>query len=78
MFDHPTNVRAPATWYTMDTPFAYLSATLALDKEPLQTMNLTLTYGVAVWDGTTPKKKVEEAYQRWLKLVEPLVANTGK
>ncbi|MBM3289268.1 MAG: hypothetical protein FJY92_03880 [Candidatus Hydrogenedentes bacterium] len=77
MFDHPTNVRAPATWYTMDTPFAYLSATLALDKEPLQAMNLVLTYGVAAWDGTTPKEKVEEVYQQWLKLVEPLVASAA-
>ncbi|MCC6156285.1 MAG: PmoA family protein [Candidatus Hydrogenedentes bacterium] len=77
MFDHPTNERHPATWYTMDTPFAYLSATLALDKEPLQKMNLTLTYGVAAWDGTKTKEEVEEMYQRWLKLVEPLVAPTA-
>ena len=77
MFDHPTNERHPATWYTMDTPFAYLSATLALDKEPLQKMNLTLTYGVAAWDGTKTKDEVEEIYQRWLKLVEPLVAPTA-
>ncbi len=77
MFDHPTNERHPATWYTMDTPFAYLSATLALDKEPLQKMNLTLTYGVAAWDGTKTKEEVEEIYQRWLKLVEPLVAPTA-
>lgn len=77
MFDHPTNERHPATWYTMDTPFAYLSATLALDKEPLQKIDLTLTYGVAAWDGTKTKEEVEEMYQRWLKLVEPLVASTA-
>ncbi|MCC6796304.1 MAG: PmoA family protein [Candidatus Hydrogenedentes bacterium] len=77
MFDHPTNERHPATWYTMDTPFAYLSATLALDKEPLQKKDLTLTYGVAAWDGTKTKEEVEEMYQRWLKLVEPLVASTA-
>ncbi|NUM54185.1 MAG: PmoA family protein [Candidatus Hydrogenedentes bacterium] len=77
MFDHPTNERHPATWYTMDTPFAYLSATLALDKEPLQKMELVLTYGVAVWDGTKTKVEVEAVYQRWLKLVEPLVAPTA-
>lgn len=77
MFDHPSNERHPATWYTMDTPFAYLSATLALDKEPLQKIDLTLTYGVAAWDGTKTKVEVEEIYQRWLKLVEPLVAPTA-
>lgn len=77
MFDHPTNERHPATWYTMDTPFAYLSATLALDKEPLQKLDLVLTYGVASWDGTKTKEEVEAVYQRWLKLVEPLVASTA-
>lgn len=74
MFDHPTNERHPATWYTMDTPFAYLSATLGLDKAPLQKLDLTLTYGVAVWDGKVTKDQVQQTYQRWLKLVEPLVA----
>ena len=78
MFDHPTNERHPATWYTMDTPFAYLSATLALDTESLQKADLTLTYGVAAWDGTKTKENVEEVYQRWLKLVEPLAANAER
>ena len=77
MFDHPSNERHPATWYTMETPFAYLSATLALDKEPLQKLDLVLTYGVAAWDGRVSKEKIEETYQRWLKLVEPLVASTA-
>lgn len=74
IFDHPANERYPATWYTMDTPFAYLSATLGLDKAPLQKLDLTLTYGVAAWDGAVTKEQVEEIYQRWLKLAGPLVA----
>ena len=61
----------------METPFAYLSATLALDKEPLQKLDLVLTYGVAAWDGRVSKETVEETYQRWLKLVGPLVASTA-
>jgi hypothetical protein len=76
MFDHPTNERHPATWFTMDTPFAYLSATLDLNRRPLQKLDLVLTYGVAVWDGHVTKEQVEETYQRWLALVEPLVAST--
>lgn len=76
IFDHPTNERHPATWYTMDTPFAYLSATLDLNREPLQKLDLFLTYGVAVWDGHSTEEQIEETYQRWLKLVEPLVAAT--
>jgi hypothetical protein len=35
IFDHPPNVHSPATFFTMKRPFAYLSATQALDKEPL-------------------------------------------
>jgi hypothetical protein len=32
---HPSNPRGHATYFSMLTPFAYLSATQALDKEPL-------------------------------------------
>jgi hypothetical protein len=32
---HPANARGDATYFSMLTPFAYLSATQALDKEPL-------------------------------------------
>lgn len=31
----PANARGPATYFTMRTPFAYLAATQALDKQPL-------------------------------------------
>ena len=36
MFDHPTNVRHPANWFTMTEPFAYLCATLGLQHETLK------------------------------------------
>lgn len=68
MFDHPDNPR-PATWFTMKTPFAYLSATLALHAEPLrleQGKVLTLRYGVAVSDGAVEPAAVERVYAAWL------------
>ncbi|MEW6744927.1 MAG: DUF6807 family protein [Planctomycetota bacterium] len=75
MFDHPLNPRSPARWFTMATPFAYLSATLNLYKvtrsigrgEPLD-----LCYGVAAWDGHRHASEIETAYQRWLALENPL------
>ncbi len=73
MFDHPSNARHPATWFTMRDPFAYMSATLNLWKEPL-TINagqsLELCYGVAVWDGRIEPAKIDAMYQQWLKLSE--------
>ena len=35
LFDHPSNARSPAVFFTMKRTFAYLSATQALDKAPL-------------------------------------------
>lgn len=35
LFGHPTNARGDAWFFTMRTPFAYLSATQNLDQEPL-------------------------------------------
>ena len=35
IFDHPSNPRHPNKMFTLDTHFAYLSATLNLLKEPL-------------------------------------------
>ena len=68
MFDDPKNVRQPATWFTMEKPFAYLSATLALHKEPLEVVagkSLILRYGVAVCDGRLGSEDIEELYRKW-------------
>ena len=35
IFGHPANVRGPAAFFTMKRPFAYLSATQGLEREPL-------------------------------------------
>ncbi len=69
MFDHPENVRAPATWFMMSAPFAYLSATIALYKEPLKLergKTLVLKYGVAVWDGRPDDAMIGQTCARWV------------
>ena len=72
MFDHAKNPRHPARFLTMTAPFAYLSATLNLAKQPL-TLGagepVRLDYGVALWDGQIPAPQIEALYQRWHKLV---------
>jgi len=77
MFDSPANVR-PAWWFIMAKPFAYMSATLNLHREPLVVeagKPLTLTYGVAVWDGKVKAEEIEKLYARWLELVKPALAS---
>jgi len=71
MFDHPRNERHPATWFMMNKPFAYLSATLALHEQPLKVESgnpLVLRYAVALWDGRIEDAKIEELYKRWAAL----------
>ena len=76
MFDHPQNPRHPATWFTMTRPFAYLSATLNLHKEPLKVASgkpLVLRYAVALWDGRVETEQINQLYRRWsAKQCEPL------
>ena len=70
MFDDPKNPRHPATWFTMDAPFAYLAATLNLSKEPLPIESaepLTLRYAVAVWDGDVGPEKIGKLYGQLVK-----------
>lgn len=69
MFDHPENPRHPATWFTMAKPFAYLTATLDLNRRPLKVDAadaLSLRYGVALWDGHVGSRKIEDLYRRWV------------
>jgi hypothetical protein len=68
MFDHPKNPRHPATFFTMTKPFAYLSATLNLHKEPLKVVSgkpLVLRYAVTVWDGKVKAERIEKLYRLW-------------
>jgi hypothetical protein len=71
MFDDPKNPRHPAKMFTMSKPFAYLSATLNLWKEPMELKcgaEMDLCYGVAVCDGKLAAADIEKLYQRWLTL----------
>lgn len=67
MFDAPENPR-PATWFTMAEPFAYLSATLKLHKEPMTLKSdrpLEVCYGIAAWDGRIDAARIDETCQMW-------------
>lgn len=65
MFDAPENPR-PALWFTMTEPFAYLSATINLHREPLEVEGeFVLDYGVALWDGEASVQAIETAYETW-------------
>ncbi len=67
MFGYPANPRHPTTWFTMASPFAYLSATLNLHEEPLVMsagQPLTLRYAVVAWDGRVGVEEIGSAY-RW-------------
>ena len=66
MFDHPKNAR-PAHFFTM-RPFAYLSATINLWKEPVELKAgapFDLRYGVALWDAEIDAAQVAEVYKAW-------------
>ncbi len=66
MFDDPENARHPAIWFTMDNPFAYLSATLGLKKEPMKIeagKPLRLRYAVALWDGRVSAEVIQSVYE---------------
>jgi len=70
MFGHPDNLRHPTQWFTMTKPFAYLSATLNLHREPLKVTSdkpLVLRYAAAVWDNRVENEQIEKVYNRWVK-----------
>ena len=69
LFDHPANPRHPNRMFTMAKPFAYLSATLNLWKEPLALQPgqpLRLCYGIALFDGAPAAAEIEKLNQLWL------------
>lgn len=70
MFGHPQNVRGPTSWFTMTKPFAYLSATMNLHKQPLKVASdkpLVLRYAVALWDGAVPDEQIDRVYRQWVR-----------
>ena len=72
MFDAPRNPR-PVLWFTMQTPFAYLSATTNTwhDTMVLKAGEpVCFRYGVAVWDGEQDAASVDALYKRWLQFLQ--------
>jgi hypothetical protein len=72
LFDHPQNPRR-VQFFTMMRPFAYLSATLNLWKQPLEVKSaapLDLCYGIAVWDGQVEAGQIETLYRKWIELLK--------
>jgi len=68
MFDHPANARHPAEWFTMTKPFAYMSATLGLEKAPMTLpagQDLRLRWAVALWDGHVAAEAVDAEWTAW-------------
>jgi len=71
VFDAPKNPR-PMSAFTMGEAgqsFAYISATVDLDKEPImleKDASLSFEYGVAVWEGKQSTEDVEKVYRFWL------------
>jgi len=82
MFGLPANVRAPTLWFAMSGPFAYLSATIGLYKEPLKIQRgkpLVLAYGVAVWDGRPDDATIAMTCARWVaRMQRPSAAEAAK
>ncbi len=81
MFGSPRNVRSPTLWFVMSAPFAYLSATTGLYKEPLKVERgtpLVLAYGVAVWDGRPDDATLAMTYERWVARMQRAAADEKK
>ena len=76
VFDAPGNPR-PMSAFTMGESgqsFAYISATVDLEKEPITLEKgkpLTFEYGVAVWEGKKSTDDVQNAWCFWLENRKP-------
>ena len=70
MFGLPTNARGDTAFYTMLDPFAYLSATQALDKQPLEYAagdKFSLSYLLTVYSANKPREFIQSRYDKWEK-----------
>lgn len=69
MFSHPDNPRHPEPFFTMQKPFAYLSAAPTFHG-PLAVparSALRLRYALAVFEGGPGAQRIESAYRSWIK-----------
>jgi len=70
MFGRPENARGDTAFYTMLDPFAYLSATQALDKQPLEYAagdKFSLSYLLTVYSANKSPGFISQRCQRWEK-----------
>jgi hypothetical protein len=69
VFASPSNAKSPATFFTMRRkPFAYLSATQALDKAPLKYRkgdHFALEYLVVTYPELVPPERLQARGKRW-------------
>ena len=68
MFDAPENPRYPAHWFTMYSPFAFLSATRNTYRVPLEIKpgeRAGFRYAVAVFDGHATTQDIKRVYRLW-------------
>jgi hypothetical protein len=73
MIDHPQNPR-PVQWFTMATPFCYLSATLGLHEKPATLAagaTWELRYGLAVIAGAPDPAELGVLADEWRSRVAP-------
>ena len=62
-------------WFTLREPFAYLAATMSLDRAPVALPaqgKLELRYGLAVWDTVPEAAQIHALYARWQALAPAL------
>jgi Methane oxygenase PmoA len=72
MFGEPSR---PPLWFTLAEPFAYMAATLGLERKPLRLPEkggLELRYGLAVWDTAPDAARIQAMYERWQTLAQGL------
>ena len=70
MFGLPSNARGDTAFYTMLDPFAYLSATQALDKKPLEYAagdKFSLSYLLTVYSANKTREFIQSRCERWEK-----------
>jgi hypothetical protein len=66
LLDGPANPRHPSRWFTMDDPFAYLSATQAIGARPVTVCPgdaFVLAVGVALFRERAAATRLERAYR---------------
>jgi hypothetical protein len=68
MFGSPDNARGSPAFFTMLDPFAYLSATQGLDKQPLQYAardKFSLSYLLTVYSANKSPGFIQGRCERW-------------